>query len=70
MGGLVQLTRLRGEINRVPAGQEPGVVELHLEPHQRVVSLDLREAAWCSPERKTVDWRWTAVIETRLGGED
>jgi hypothetical protein len=40
------------------------VVELDLERNQRVVSLSLR--SFEKPERKTVDWSWVAVVETRL----
>lgn len=64
---LVQLTTLRGELPRQPyvRGETP-IVELHLEDNQRVVQLDLADQSWREIERKTHDWIWHAVIETRL----
>lgn len=63
---LHQISKRTGSINRVPIGQTP-VVELHLEPHERLVSLDLRESMFVSPERVTTDWYWTAIIDSDLG---
>lgn len=62
---LVQLATRRGRIDKVAANDEPPVVELHVEPYERIVSLDLRQHPLMKG-RTTVDWSWTAVIEVRL----
>jgi hypothetical protein len=60
----VQISERRGAIDRVRRGTTP-VVELELEPNQRVVSIDLRKTTYDDPERKTVDWRYLAYVESR-----
>lgn len=67
----VQITKQTGRVLRVKPGVTP-VVELDLEPHQRVVSFELDEI-WPSAggmDRKTTDWKWVAYIESwpELGG--
>jgi hypothetical protein len=62
---LIQIAKVDGRIDRVPRGETP-VVELQLERHQRVISMDLRYLLPINMERKTLDWRWTAYVETRL----
>jgi hypothetical protein len=66
--GLVQITERSGRVDRVPRGEKP-VVELHLEENQSIVRFELQdgERYFDRPERKTVDWTWTATIATRLG---
>lgn len=65
MSPLVQIQKRTGWIDRVPRGDTP-IVELQLLDNQSIVSIELREAIFDRPERKTVDWRWTAYIATRL----
>lgn len=65
MTALVQISKVEGKIDRVPRDETP-VVELHVEPNERVISIDLRCREFDHLERKTVDWRWTAYVETRL----
>lgn len=67
---LVQITERKGSVPRVPRGQKP-MVELHLEQHEQIVGFELHdgERYFEHPERKTVDWTWTATIATRLGPE-
>lgn len=62
--GLVQVARREGQIEKVPRGQQP-LLELHLNHNQRLISVDMRRPFWDDPERKTVDWLWTAYVETR-----
>lgn len=62
---LVQITKQRGRIDRVPQGETP-VVELDLTDRQTVVSIDLQEAWAVNKDRVTHDWNWTAYIATRL----
>lgn len=62
---LVQITRHHGSISRVKPGHGPPVIELHLGPNERVVSIELTED-WTYGDRKTSDWSWTAYVETRL----
>lgn len=64
---LVQVAKRTGKVRRVKPGDGPPVVELHLEPHQYVVSFDLSKD-WDYGDRKTDDWSWTAYVATRLGG--
>lgn len=64
---LVQLSERSGTVKRVKPGEDP-VVELHLSPNQRVVSLRFREALGMG-ERKTRDWLWWAIVETRCAEE-
>jgi hypothetical protein len=64
---LVQVTRRRGRVDRVPAGQMP-VVELYLEPNQTVVSIEFSDGNGATRDRKTVDWHWQAYIATRAAG--
>jgi hypothetical protein len=61
---LVQIVKHKGRIDRVPRDDTP-VVELDLQPDQRVVSIELKEAMFSAPDRKTVDWRFVAYVETR-----
>lgn len=62
---LVQIATRRGTIEQTDPDDPEPVVELHLEDHERVVSLDLRrDPLWRG--RTTVDWSWIAVIEVRL----
>lgn len=61
---LVQVVKRSGEVARVRPGVTP-VVELDLEPHQRVISFELLEAyVFSSSDRKTKDWKWVAYIES------
>lgn len=62
---LVQIARVTGRIDRVPRGDTP-VVELDLEDHQRVVSVELKALLFDDPGRKTVDWKYVVYVETRL----
>jgi len=66
VSALVQISRREGEIRRVKYGVTP-VIELHLEPHERVVSVELTGNAWRHPERKTVDWQWVVFVAAYLG---
>ena len=61
---LVQIEKRKGKINRVKPPDAPPIVELHLEPHQRVISIELTEDWWYG-DRVTRDWSWTAYIESR-----
>lgn len=68
---LVQLTRRTG-IVRAPAhhyGQPIDLIELDLEPNQRVVQVETKRGL-DERRRKTVDWTWTVWIETRLGDSE
>jgi hypothetical protein len=69
-GGLVQIVKHTGRINRVKPGEEP-VIEIVLQPGQYVVSVKL-EKVWLSSrsERVTDDYDWTAYVATQLGGGD
>lgn len=58
---LVQLVPRKGEINRVPIGETPRLVELDLEPGQYVVSFEIRSLP-SGPHRSTEDWWWTAWV--------
>lgn len=62
---LVQVSKREGRIDRVRPSDAPPVVELDLEPNQRIVSIELRKV-WSSGDRKTDDWAWTAYIENRV----
>lgn len=68
--GLVQITERTGRVDRVPRGEKP-MVEIQLEEHEQIVRFELHdgERYFERPGRKTVDWRWTATIATRLGPE-
>jgi hypothetical protein len=61
---LIQVVQRTGKIERVRRGEVP-VVELFLFDHQRIVSIELREAMFESRTRKTKDWYWTAYVESR-----
>lgn len=63
--GLVQIRKHVGRIDRVPRGETP-IIELQLLDNQSIASIELREAFFDRPERKTVDWTWVAYIATRL----
>lgn len=63
---LHQIATRKGGVDRVPDGQTP-VVELYLQPNERIVSFELRESMFANPARKTIDWRWTAIIDVDLG---
>jgi hypothetical protein len=65
MADLVQIVKQTGEISRVPRGVTP-VIELFLEPHQYVANVELNERMFDHPDRKTVDWHWTAFVVTPL----
>lgn len=58
MSTIHQLVKHTGHIARVPRGQTP-IVELAIDPGQRVVSIDVRPSFVDRDERKTVDWNWT-----------
>lgn len=62
---LVQISRRRGFVQRVPIGAVPPPVELYLAEHQRIIDFDIH-AMIGGPERVTEDYAWTATIETRL----
>lgn len=63
---LVQLARRSGEL-RIRKGTSPSLLELDLEPNQRVVGLEWRSPnQYSDNERLTADWIWTAWIESRL----
>jgi hypothetical protein len=66
--GLVQISERSGRVDRVPRGEKP-MVEIQLEEHEQIVRFELHdgERFFDRPERKTVDWTWTATIATRLG---
>lgn len=63
----VQLTQrtgtVRGSADSYTAPND-GLIELHLESHQRVVHVTWKRDQE-HRRRKTVDWTWTATIETR-----
>lgn len=63
---LAQIKRLTGTIERVPREDGEPVIELHLEPHQQVVSVKLTPQV-DRVDRVTVDWRWTVFVVSRLG---
>lgn len=63
---LHQITKLKGQIDRVTPDWVP-TLELHLDPNQRVVSVEMEPITLVYSERKTVDWKWTAYIDTDLG---
>jgi hypothetical protein len=59
---LTQISRRRGRIERVQRGYTP-IVELELQTGQYVANVELEELGrYDRPDRKTVDWRWTAYI--------
>jgi hypothetical protein len=62
---LVQIVSRSGQA-RTPSStyQPPGLIELNLEPNQRVVQVDWSRG-FDSRGRKTVDWTWTVWIEVR-----
>lgn len=61
----VQITEAKGRINRVKAGETP-VIELHLQDHQRVICVEMRQVEPFNNERVTRDFVWRVFIETRL----
>lgn len=65
---LIQITEQRGQV-RGPCTEltapNDGLIELHLEEHQRVVHVDWRRH-FVHRNRSTVDWTWVATIESRL----
>lgn len=65
---LVQISQQRGDV-RGPSGDfsppGEGFIELHLEPHERVIQVEWRRGHEYR-RRKTVDWTYTATIESRL----
>lgn len=61
---LVQVSTKEGKIRRVPRGEMP-VIEMDLGDNQRVVQVELHSTEYSYIDRKTVDWRWIATIETR-----
>lgn len=63
---LVQIQQIKGRVDRVPRGDVP-VIELDLEPNQRVVYVSLSESLFDPRDRKTVDWHWIAYVENRIG---
>jgi hypothetical protein len=68
---LVQITRREGRIERVPRGETP-TIETRLAAGQYITSVALRSHeydAGVGPERKTVDWTWTAYVVTPLGAK-
>jgi hypothetical protein len=68
---LVQIARREGRIERVPRGEVP-VIELRLAPGQYVANVELASLEYVvnQPERKTIDWTWTAYIATPLGAPE
>lgn len=66
---LVQISMRQGRIDRVPRGRTP-VIELHLNDRQYVAGVELQSSYFDDPDRKTVDWRWTAFVVTPLGVPD
>jgi hypothetical protein len=65
---LVQIRLVRGDIKRVPPGETP-IIELQLEPHERVLDIELarnEQHGRALSERKTYDWTWVAYVETQL----
>lgn len=62
---LVQISKRKGSVDRVPAGQTP-LVELELEDNQEIVRFELHESLMASRERKTTDYWWEAWVATRL----
>lgn len=66
---LVQIVKHEGKIKRVKPRERP-VIELHLEPYQYVVSIELKEAFQSTfSQRKTQDWDWSLFVVTPLGEE-
>lgn len=65
MTGLVQISRRRGVIERVPFGEEP-TLELHLEPNETVTDVVLKPQVGARG-RSTVDWAWSLYVVTDLG---
>lgn len=65
MSRYLQIDRREGKIERIPQGQTP-IIELSLEDHQRVISVELVPVRDWSDRRKTVDWQWSAYIESDL----
>lgn len=65
----VQITARRGEVRGpVESYSAPDLIELNLEPNQRVIQIEWSRG-FESRRRKTVDWRWTAWIESRFPKE-
>jgi hypothetical protein len=60
-----QISQRSGTVSRVPRGQTP-VVELYLEEGQYIAGFELSADRHPRPDRKTVDWHWTAAVVTPL----
>lgn len=62
----VQISVRSGTV-RGPSGEysPPDFIEFTLESHQRVVQIEWKRGHEYR-RRRTVDWTWTATIETRL----
>jgi hypothetical protein len=55
----VQFHKIEGEI-RLPVGEKPSFLEIHLEDDREIVSIDWRTPTFLgSDNRKTADWRYT-----------
>jgi hypothetical protein len=61
---LVQVSRIEGEVKRVPLGEQPSV-DLHLKPNQVIRSIRFSQKIAMNADRKTVDWRYEAALEWR-----
>jgi hypothetical protein len=57
--------QVRGPSEVYSAPPSDGSIELHLGPHERVIQVAWRRGIEMR-SRKTVDWYWTATVETRL----
>lgn len=66
---LVQITKREGRIDRVPRGETP-VIETRLAPGQYIAGVELKSLEYVvnQPERKTIDWEWTAYVVTPCVG--
>ena len=67
MNRLVQISKRRGQIDRVKKGETP-VLELLLSEREYVVGVSLEPIVQYGKafERKTQDWTWTAYVVTPL----
>lgn len=66
MSDLVPIVSRSGNVRGpVDSYQRPDLIEIKLEPHERVIQVD-----WSRGHerrtRETVDWTWTVWIECRL----
>ena len=61
--GLIQIEKRTGDIREVPQGTTP-ILELDLDPHQRVISVELFPVPAAPSD--TVNWLWSAYIESDM----